>query len=144
VAEADPVRPPSGCCGEPLVSGERKVAGSVLALSDCDNLVDGDVPLCESERTDCESRHVRARDWGRIAAPPAMWRVAEDVPDGQRRAVRVIMKVRYAPFTTCTPGRVLTAPSSDVETLDQAALAALDASLRRPVRLLGVRAELEV
>jgi len=70
-------------------------------------------------------------------------RVAEGVPDG-RRTVRVIMKVRYAQYTTRTPGRVLTAPSSGVETIDQAALAALDASLRRPVRLLGVRAELEV
>jgi len=70
--------------------------------------------------------------------------VAEDVADGQRRAVRVVVKVRYAPFTTLTHGRALTAPSADVELIEQAALAALDTfTSRRPVRLLGVRAELD-
>ena len=55
------------------------------------------------------------------------------------------MKVRHAPFTTRTHGQALTAPSSDMEAIEQAALAALDTfTSRRPVRLLGVRAELEV
>jgi nucleotidyltransferase/DNA polymerase involved in DNA repair len=71
-------------------------------------------------------------------------RVAEDIADEQRRVVRVVVKVRYAPFTTLTHGRALTPPSSDVEAIEQAALAALDAfTSRGPVRLLGVRAELE-
>jgi DNA polymerase-4 len=71
--------------------------------------------------------------------------VAEEVADGQRRAVRVVVKVRYAPFTTRTHSRALTAPSSDVEAIEQAALGALDAfTSRGPVRLLGVRAELEL
>ena len=86
-------------------------------------------------------------DWDRVRHEVAVLvrRVAKDVAYGQRRAVRVIVKVRYAPFTTRTHGRVLTAPSSDVEAIEQAALAALDAfTSRRPVRLLGVRAELEV
>jgi DNA polymerase-4 len=71
--------------------------------------------------------------------------VAEDVAGEQRRVVRVVVKVRYAPFVTLTHGRALTAPSSDEEAIQLAALAALDAfTSRRPVRLLGVRAELEV
>jgi hypothetical protein len=36
-----------GRCREPLVSGEREAAGSVLALADCDNLVDGEVSVLE-------------------------------------------------------------------------------------------------
>jgi DNA polymerase-4 len=52
--------------------------------------------------------------------------------------------VRYAPFNTLTHGQALTTPSLDVESIEQAALAALDAfTSRKPVRLLGVRAELE-
>jgi DNA polymerase-4 len=85
-------------------------------------------------------------DWDRVRHEVAVLvrRVAEDVADGQRRAVRVVVKVRYAPFNTHTHGRALTAPSLDVEAIEQAAQAALDAfTSRGPVRLLGVRAELE-
>ncbi len=71
-------------------------------------------------------------------------RVGDDVAEQQRRVVRVVIKVRYAPFDTRTHGRKLTAPTLDVEAIEQAALAALDLfTSRRPVRLLGVRAELE-
>jgi nucleotidyltransferase/DNA polymerase involved in DNA repair len=87
------------------------------------------------------------RDWDRVRHEVAVLvrAVAEDVADGPRRVVRVVVKVRYAPFITRTHGRALTTPSSDVEAIEQAALAALDAfTTRRPVRLLGVRAELEV
>lgn len=86
-------------------------------------------------------------DWDRVRREVAVLvrQVAQDVTDEQRRAVRVVVKVRYAPFTTRTHGRALTAPSSDVEAIEHAALAALDAfTSRGPVRLLGVRAELEV
>jgi len=85
-------------------------------------------------------------DWDRVRHEVAglVRRVAEDVADLQRRAVRVVVKVRYAPFTTSTRGRALTAPSADVKAIEGAALAALDTfTSRRPVRLLGVRAELE-
>jgi len=84
-------------------------------------------------------------DWEQVCREVAILsqRVAEDVTDG-RRAVRVVVKVRYAPFTTRTHGRALTAPSSEAEAIEQAALAALDAfTSRTPLRLLGVRAELE-
>jgi nucleotidyltransferase/DNA polymerase involved in DNA repair len=86
-------------------------------------------------------------DWDEVCREVAVLgrRVAEDVAHGQRRAVRVVVKVRYAPFTTRTHGRALASPSSDVGAIEQAALAALAAfTSRRPVRLLGVRAELEI
>ncbi|HEY8721401.1 DNA polymerase IV [Pengzhenrongella sp.] len=85
-------------------------------------------------------------DWDRVRDEVALLgrRVAQDVVQEQRRAVHVVVKVRYAPFDTHTHGRALAAPTSDVEAIEQAAVAALDAfNERRPVRLLGVRAEFE-
>jgi DNA polymerase-4 len=68
--------------------------------------------------------------------------VAADVISEQRPAVRVVVKVRYAPFITHTHGRALGAATSDAAAIEQAALAALGQFTgRRPVRLLGVRAE---
>jgi nucleotidyltransferase/DNA polymerase involved in DNA repair len=68
--------------------------------------------------------------------------VAADVADEGRPALRVVVKVRYAPFATYSHGIQLDAPSADPAAIARAALAALDLfSLRRPVRLLGVRAE---
>jgi DNA polymerase-4 len=70
-------------------------------------------------------------------------RVADDVAAEQRPAARVVVKVRYAPFTTHTHGHALATPTVDVAAIEQAALAALDRfAERRPVRFLGVRAEL--
>jgi DNA polymerase-4 len=86
------------------------------------------------------------QDWDRVRQEVAdlTRRVAQDIADSQRRAVRVVVKVRYAPFITATHGRALSAPSRDAEAIEAAALAALDVfTSRRPVRLLGVRAELE-
>jgi nucleotidyltransferase/DNA polymerase involved in DNA repair len=69
-------------------------------------------------------------------------RVAEDVASEGRPVVRVVVKVRYRPFTTRTHGQALAEPSGDVEVLEQAALAALAGFAHdRPVRMLGVRAE---
>lgn len=52
------------------------------------------------------------------------------------------MKVRYVPFFTQTHGQSLGEPTTDAAPIEQAALAALGRfSGRRPVRLLGVRAE---
>jgi len=56
----------------------------------------------------------------------------------------VVVKVRYAPFVTETHGVKLAAPSSDASVLATAAAGALARFTgRRPVRLLGVRAEFE-
>jgi DNA polymerase-4 len=91
-------------------------------------------------------------DWGEVTAEVA--RLAEMVAaelagaepeagsEGPRPAVRVVVKVRYAPFITQTHGRPLSEPTVAAEPIRAAALAALASfSLRRPVRLLGVRTE---
>lgn len=70
-------------------------------------------------------------------------RVARDVGDESRPAVRVAVKVRFAPFITQTRSVCLATPTSDAGAIERAALAALDRfDDTRPVRLLGVRAEL--
>jgi len=69
-------------------------------------------------------------------------RVADDVVAEQRPVVRVVVKVRYAPFFTSTHGHLLGQPTTDAAVIGAAALAALERfEGRRPVRLLGVRAE---
>lgn len=69
-------------------------------------------------------------------------RVAGDVAVEGRPAARVVVKVRYAPFVTRTHGRTLATPTMETAKMEQAARAAFDLfTERRPVRLLGVRAE---
>ena len=69
-------------------------------------------------------------------------RVAVDVVADGRPAVRVVVKVRYAPFLTRTHGQALSQPTSDSATIVAAAGLALDRfTEHRPVRLVGVRAE---
>jgi DNA polymerase-4 len=61
-----------------------------------------------------------------------------------RPAVRVAVKVRFAPFFTQTRSMTLAAPTSDALDIERAALAVLNRfEHTRPVRLLGVRAEFE-
>jgi DNA polymerase-4 len=73
-------------------------------------------------------------------------RVSDDIDGidgGERPAVRVVVKVRFAPFFTETHGVALNPPTSAADEITAAALAALDRfTLDRSVRLLGVRAEL--
>jgi DNA polymerase-4 len=70
-------------------------------------------------------------------------RVARDVAAEGRPAMRVAVKVRFAPFLTQTHGIALPTPTSDPAEIERAALAALELfELNRSVRLLGVRAEL--
>jgi DNA polymerase-4 len=69
-------------------------------------------------------------------------RVGADAAAQQRPVARVVVKVRFVPFTTRTRGQALTEPTNDIASLEQAALAALERfTTRRAVRLLGVRAE---
>jgi nucleotidyltransferase/DNA polymerase involved in DNA repair len=84
-------------------------------------------------------------DWDQVRDEVARLarQVAAEIASEQRPAVRVVVKVRYAPFFTHTHGHPLPAATSDAAAIEQAALAALGRfSQRRPVRLLGVRAEL--
>ncbi len=68
--------------------------------------------------------------------------VADDVAAERRPVVRIVVKVRYVPFVTKTHGHTLGAPTTDRATIGQGALTALDGfTERRPVRLLGVRAD---
>jgi nucleotidyltransferase/DNA polymerase involved in DNA repair len=68
--------------------------------------------------------------------------LALDLVKEPRPAVRVVVKVRYAPFVTQTHGVTLSSPSSDAVVIAEAAAEALGRFTgRRPVRLLGVRAE---
>jgi nucleotidyltransferase/DNA polymerase involved in DNA repair len=83
-------------------------------------------------------------DWEQVRAEVAQIarRVTDDVIAEDRPAVRVVVKVRYRPFFTSTHGVSLHTPTADQAEIEQAALAALAKFTdRRPVRLLGVRAE---
>ena len=73
-----------------------------------------------------------------VAAPREL---AGELPEG-REVMRVTVKLRTASFFTSTHGVKLIEPTTDVEPIVEAALAALARfELDRPVRLLGVRAE---
>jgi nucleotidyltransferase/DNA polymerase involved in DNA repair len=83
-------------------------------------------------------------DWDQVRAEVAQLAglIAQDVVTEGRPAARIVVKVRYRPFFTVTHGVPLAAPTADQAEIEQAALAALEKFPdRRPVRLLGVRAE---
>ncbi|MET7465191.1 DNA polymerase IV [Nonomuraea sp. NPDC005501] len=68
--------------------------------------------------------------------------VASDAAAENRAAVRVSVKVRFAPFLTRTRQTKLAAPTTDPAELTRVALAVLGRfDLTRPVRLLGVGVE---
>ena len=70
-------------------------------------------------------------------------RVAADVVAEGRPAVRIAVKVRFAPFFTQVRSMTLAAPASDADEIARAALVVLDRfEPTRPVRLVGVRADL--
>ena len=80
-----------------------------------------------------------ASEVGRLARD-----VGRDLTRDRRRAVRVVVKVRFAPFFTNTHGVRMAEPTGDPDAIARAAGRALAKfELDRPVRLLGVRAELE-
>ena len=85
-------------------------------------------------------------DWDRVAdeARRLAAQVLEDVRAEGRRAVRVGMKMRYAPFETRTRSLTLPGPTFDAATVEAAALDLLGRfDHGRAVRLLGVRLEME-
>jgi nucleotidyltransferase/DNA polymerase involved in DNA repair len=91
-----------------------------------------------------ETFQVNIADWSRVQAEVARIAglLALDLATEGRPAVRVVVKVRYAPFVTETHGVTLAAPSVDAAVISAAAASALERfAVRRPVRLLGVRAE---
>jgi DNA polymerase-4 len=69
--------------------------------------------------------------------------VASDLRRDDRLAARVVVKVRFAPFFTSTHGVTLAEPTADADLVAEAAARALGRfELDRPVRLVGVRAEM--
>jgi DNA polymerase IV len=84
-------------------------------------------------------------DWDQVQAEIRTLadRVADDLRSDGRPAVRVAIKVRYAPFFTHTRSVTLPGPTTDPTEITSAALALADKLDRdRPVRLLGVRVEM--
>jgi DNA polymerase-4 len=86
------------------------------------------------------------QDWQEVRSEVARLArlVAAGVAGEQRPVVRVVVKVRYAPFLTRTHGHPLAVPvpAGDEAAIERGALAALELfTAGRPVRLLGVRAE---
>jgi nucleotidyltransferase/DNA polymerase involved in DNA repair len=83
-------------------------------------------------------------DWPQVQAEVARIAglLAADLASEPRPAVRIVVKVRYAPFVTETHGVTLPEPGSRPAVIEAAARSALERfDSRRPVRLLGVRAE---
>ncbi len=83
-------------------------------------------------------------DWDAVRAETARVAalVALDVAAEGRSVGRVVVKIRWVPFTTQTHGVALAEPVADADALAAAALEALERfDGRRKVRLLGVRAE---
>lgn len=71
-------------------------------------------------------------------------RVVDDIAEDGRPAVRVGVKVRFAPFFTHTRSLTLPEPTSDADAIEQAAVTLVDRFTdRSPVRLLGVRVEFD-
>lgn len=69
--------------------------------------------------------------------------IVDDLREERRAAVRIVVKVRFAPFDTHTHGVPLARATIDPDHIEQGALRALAKfELDRPVRLLGVRAEM--
>jgi DNA polymerase-4 len=69
--------------------------------------------------------------------------VVDDIRHEGRPCARVHLKVRFAPFFTVQRSRKLDAPTYDAEQVTHAALELLDRlDDDRPIRLLGVRAEM--
>jgi DNA polymerase-4 len=69
--------------------------------------------------------------------------VTDDVRREGRPAVRVGLKVRYAPFDTHTRSLTLADPTLDADLVEEAAVDLLGRfDDDRPVRLVGVRAEM--
>ena len=69
--------------------------------------------------------------------------LAGQLADEGREALRILVKVRFAPFFTSSHSVTLPAPAVDPAAIERGALRALELfELDRPVRLLGLRAEL--
>jgi DNA polymerase-4 len=114
-----------------------------LARGEDRSPVVGDAYVARSRSREVTFEH-DLQEWDRVVEEvrSIARRVADDVATEDRLVTRVVVKVRFAPFITHTHGHALEEPTRDVGALEAGALAALERfTERRPVRLLGVRAE---
>jgi len=84
-------------------------------------------------------------DWSSVEAEVRVLagEVVRDLLAEGRPAIRVGLKIRYAPFETRTRSLTLTGPTYDEQVIADAAVTLLGRlDSHRPVRLLGVRAEM--
>jgi DNA polymerase-4 len=80
----------------------------------------------------------------RVATADLARRVAADVEAEGRPAVRVVVTVRFAPFTTRSHSTTLAEATTDADVIEAVALDLLGRfTSPRPVRLVGVRAEFD-
>ncbi|HET7387324.1 MAG TPA: DNA polymerase IV [Nocardioidaceae bacterium] len=101
------------------------------------------VPLGHGRETTFQTNLV---DWADVATEAARLtsQVLDDIRAEGRRAVRVGVKLRYAPFETRTRSLTLPTPTFDEKELSEAVLDLLGRfDSARAVRLLGVRLEME-
>ena len=83
-------------------------------------------------------------DWSLVRAAVADLARTLAPSAGERAVLRVVVKVRFAPFSTETHGAALPRADTDPEAIAAAAEVALERfTRRRPVRLVGVRVEYE-
>jgi DNA polymerase-4 len=81
-------------------------------------------------------------DWSLVRAAVADLARSLAPSSDDRAVLRVVVKVRFAPFSTETHGAALPQADTDPEAIVAAAQIALDRfTRRRPVRLVGVRVE---
>ncbi len=88
---------------------------------------------------------VNLTDWGEVAAEARRLarQVSTDIQREGRPAVRVGIKVRYAPFITTSRSLTLSESTTDPDAIGDAAVELLQRlDHNRAVRLLGVRAEM--
>jgi DNA polymerase-4 len=101
------------------------------------------VPRAHGRETTYQ-RDLTERDQIVAALEALAVQVAEDIGREGRPCVRVHLKVRFAPFFTVQRSRKLPAPTYDAAQIAATALDLLDRlEDDRPLRLLGVRAEME-
>ncbi len=99
------------------------------------------VPRGHSRETTFQ-QDLTAPDQVRAAIADLAREVVRDVGADGRHVVRVGLKVRYAPFRTRTTARRLPAPTRDGQAVVAAVLELAEQVEDRPVRLVGVRAEM--
>jgi nucleotidyltransferase/DNA polymerase involved in DNA repair len=114
-----------------------------LGQGGADSPVDA-APRVARSRSRETTFQVDLHDWADVSHEVADMarQLMADIAADHRQAIRIWVKIRFVPFTTRMHSRKLAWPTADPEVFAAAALGVLELfSERRPVRLVGVRAE---